>query len=429
MNLFRLCISLFAWALSTFCLAANNNETAVFNPAVRTLRAYVAGTPLGPMSMPVMTLGDDRPLVVDFDLLEDEHRYLRYSIAHLDAVGTNDRLAYPEFLDGFNEGQIDDYAYSEATSVPYVHYRLEIPDGQMRPLVSGNYLLTVWPEGNPSEPLFQVRFAVSEQLVPLAVGVTSRTDIDYNAHHQQLDVTALLENTPVRNPYNDLIMVVEQNGRPDTRRVIEHPLRVTGSKAVYEHVPQLIFPAGNEYRRFETISKRYNPIGVAEFGFKNPYYHYVLFDDEPRTTAPYSFDRTLSGGYLIRDADDDVRAEASDVSADYAIVFFRLHAPGAYAYNIYLDTDATQRRLDSTSLMDYDPSEQVYTKALLLKQGSYSYQYLAVPKSQTGVGQALTAPVEGDKFETQNIYNIYLYLRHPSQRYDRLVGYTTIAVR
>ena len=37
-----------------------------------------------------------------------------------------------EFLDGFNEGTVDDYAFSEATSTHYVHYSLKIPNEQIQ---------------------------------------------------------------------------------------------------------------------------------------------------------------------------------------------------------------------------------------------------------------------------------------------------------
>lgn len=64
-----------------------------------------------------------------------------------------------------------------------------------------------------------------------------------------------------------------------------------------------------------------------------------------------------------------------------------------------------------------------YEKAVLLKQGSYNYQYLFVPTGST-TGQ--TSPIEGNYYQAQNEYSIYVYYRPAGARYDRLIGVTTV---
>ena len=63
---------------------------------------------------------------------------------------------------------------------------------------------------------------------------------------------------------------------------------------------------------------------------------------------------------------------------------------------------------------------------MLLKQGAYSYQYLATDSGQA-VGQ--TSLVEGDRYETMNHYAAYLYNRRPGERFDRLIGVASIITR
>lgn len=70
--------------------------------------------------------------------------------------------------------------------------------------------------------------------------------------------------------------------------------------------------------------------------------------------------------------------------------------------------------------MVYNQETGAYEKALLLKQGAYSYQYLALPKYNSSRG--LTEVVEGDYYPTQHIYTIKVYYRQPGGRYDRLAG-------
>ena len=60
---------------------------------------------------------------------------------------------------------------------------------------------------------------------------------------------------------------------------------------------------------------------------------------------------------------------------------------------------------------------------MMLKMGSYNYQYLWVPSDrETGY----TAPAEGDKYQTVNEYMALVYRRSPGERYDRLAGFAII---
>lgn len=209
-----------------------------------------------------------RPYTLEFDHLAEDREYFRYSLQHCDARWQPSGLVDSEFLDGFNEGRIEDYDYSRATTVHYVHYSLTIPNEEVAPTISGNYLLTVYKEDDPESPVLQCRFMVSEQTAPVQAFVTSRTDVDYNAAHQQLEICVDTERAGVEDIYNDLRVVVGQNGRLDSERALMHPLRTSGRKAYFEHVPELIFEAGNEYRRFETVSEYYPGLGVESIDFR-----------------------------------------------------------------------------------------------------------------------------------------------------------------
>ena len=69
--------------------------------------------------------------------------------------------------------------------------------------------------------------------------------------------------------------------------------------------------------------------------------------------------------------------------------------------------------------MEFNRETSLYEKTLLLKQGAYNYQYLIVPD---GKSVGMTAPIEGDFYETVNEYLIKVYYHRPGERYDRLVG-------
>jgi len=59
---------------------------------------------------------------------------------------------------------------------------------------------------------------------------------------------------------------------------------------------------------------------------------------------------------------------------------------------------------------------------LLLKQGLYDYSYAIADQS----GNLDEVPLEGNFFETTNVYEIFVYARESNGRIDRLLGYTRI---
>ncbi|MDE6499074.1 MAG: DUF5103 domain-containing protein [Muribaculaceae bacterium] len=391
--------------------------TGALNERVRSLQVTDAcGMPA---QMPVVALNAPAQLGIEFDVLHDDRDYLRYRLVHCDASWRPSALADAEYLDGFNEAEVENWAYSEATSVPYTHYRIDFPTRDMMPRVSGNYLLQVYPENDPDDVWAQMRLLVSEQVATVNADLTSHTDVDYNDARQQLSVAVYVERAGVGDPFNELTLYIQQNDRYDSEVALPHPLRASRTEAVYEHLPQLIFDGGNEYRRFETVSEYYPGMGVESITWAAPYYHYTLAVDEPRAEVPYSYDSTQAGRFMVRRQG----ASESTTEADYGVVHFALRADEIPGAMVFIDGDLTSRRFDSEALMHYNPATGCYERAMLLKQGSYNYQYLVVPP---GARRGYTAPVEGDRYNTRNEYLIKVYHRAPAGRYDRLIAVALI---
>ncbi len=384
----------------------DDTRTAIFSPDYRTLTIETEGNRLAPA---ILVDGLDDRLVIGFDGMGDEREYLRYSIYHCDANWRLSDLADSEVFDGFNYADVEDYAFSRGTITHYVHYTISLPNEAFSFRLSGNYLLRVYPENEPEEVLLQARFMVSEGAVGVGGSVSSRTDIDYNASHQQVAVNVDLRKYPVRDPYNDLTLRIIQNGRNDNTVTFRHPTRVNGTTLSYEHMPRLIFPAGNEYRRMEAVSTSYPGMGVDMITFEEPYYNIWLATDRPRLAGPYRFDRTQHGRFFVR----EYNSTSSDTEADYVPVHFSLDLSLIPDAEVYLDGDFTHRAFDSASRMDYNPSTGRYEKTMMLKQGAYNYQYLADPP---------VSDIEGNFYQTVNEYLVLVYYRAPGERHDRLIG-------
>lgn len=398
-----------------------DTRTLAIDPRAATLTVHPEGDDMLP---PVVSLGSGRAIEVGFDMLSDERLYLRYTLTHCDADWQADALVATEYLNGFNDAEVEEWAYSGATTAAYVHYRIAVPNERMSPTLSGNYLLRVYEDGRPDATLVQARFSLDERAVGVAASVAGVTDIDYLAAHQQLDIAIDGgERLSMEDINNRLIVKVRQNGREDDVRTLLRPQYVDGRGSNggvcghYTHLRPLIFCAGNEYRRFESVSADHPGMNVAEVVYADPYYHFRLDDDAPR--RQYAYDRTQQGRRRVR----ALNVGDSQLDADYTVVHFTLAMPRLDDADVYIDGDLANRRLDATTRMHYDADAGAYRHAMLLKQGSYNYQYLAV-KRGTAVGT--TATVEGDFAETANEYRIDVYYRAPGARYDRLLGSLTV---
>lgn len=427
--LYRLIVLVIAVSASVVAMSQTivDTRTKACDAFIRSVQTRVGGVE---MAVPVIPIdAPEGAIEICFDELADEYRQLRYEIIHCNSDWQPTKLlTATEYASDFNLADIDNYAYSQpGLSSRYVHYSIPFPNARLRPLVSGNYLLRVFPYDDPDKTLLQSRFMVSEQSAAVVADVNTVTDIDFNESHQQLKLRVNVEHaTPeVVDPFSRLKVVVYQNMRTDNAAVIPHPSRVEGrGQAVYEHLMPMIFKGGNEYRRFETVSTTYTPMHIETMQYHYPYYHAWLETDEPRATQPYSYDETQAGRYRVRNANGD----DSDTEAEYMVTHFTLSMPKlSDGREVVIDGDLTYHGADPAAVMTYDEELKAYTRALLLKQGSYNYQYLVRDSSSTAA--QMSNAVEGNFHETGNEYVICVYYSAPGERYERLLSCAMVSMR
>ena len=376
----------------------------------------------------VITLGTDDWVTISFDhFTHDYHRFI-YKIVHCNADWTPSDLFEVDYMDGFNNQPIKDYENSLNTTMLYTHYRLNLPNDDIQFKVSGNYRVEIFLDENDDEneensefriqnsgltPVATACFRVVEPRMGLNVSVTTNTDIDTNLSHQQVAFTLNYTPGEVMDPATEIKPYVYQNNRTDNMVSLVKPIYVSPGRLEYRHNRALIFPAGNEYRRFEVINMHYATQGVDEISYFAPYYHATLLPDAPRRN--YSYDEDHDGRYFIRYN----MALDTDTEADYLFVHFTLNMPRRTGGNFYLTGEFTYNDFDPTCQATYNDDAQAYEATLLLKQGAYDFMYLWVPEGSTA-GQ--TGPAEGNFYEAENEYQVYIYHRPFGGRYDRLVA-------
>lgn len=407
----RFILLTFIYILGLSALAVNR-ISEISDPLVRSVSLT---NPDYFMAPPVIRMNTDDRLRLNFDIIGDAHEFLRYRLLHCNSDWQPSRLLESEYLNGFNEAPVSDFEYSSNTFVHYVNYNIMIPNADMAPLVSGNYIIQVYREDDPDDVILQTGFSVSENSAPMKGSVTSRTDKGFNNFWQQVMFEVGLSGTGTLNPYQDLIVTVTQNNRTETTRTVSHPLRVDGGKAVFDHDPNLIFPAVNEYRRFETVRIDHPGMHVDSVMFGGTNWHAWLSRDENRDDKSYVYDSTQHGRFMI----DEYNATDPDLGADYVTVHFTLDSPEAIGADVFVDGDFTLHRFNDSNKMKYSYDTGLYTAEIPLKQGSYNYQYVVIPKSGGFPDASL---IEGNFYETNNEYLVNVFVRTPGARADRLIS-------
>lgn len=370
----------------------------------------------------VVVTGTDDALLVTFDLIADDYSNLRYRLIPCNYDWTPSNLTDNEILDRFNEEIIEDYEYSQGTTVNYVNYRFYALSPEMRPKISGNYMIEIFEENNPDRALARVKAAVCQPEVDISASVSTVTDVDYNDRHQQLALKVDNRNGAVDDMLDNIKVTVTQNRVPGLTRVLAHPVKYTRSQAEYKHLPELIFDGGNEYLRFETVTTRYLPMNVEALSYQDPYYRFVLVTDKPRANTQYLYDRTQRGRYKVRNA--DIRSDEqlqSDIQADYGVVYFSLEMPQNLG-KVHLIGDFNQNHINPDSEMTYNNLTGRYEKAMLLKQGAYNYRYVC----ENDITGKISNCIDGNHYNTVNEYEIRVYYRRPGDRSDRLLGVLSI---
>lgn len=394
-------------------------EARIFDPAFRTLKVERADNFMAP---PVLTLGGNEHLIISFDEIGEDISDLQWRLVHCNSDWQPSALLESEYLDGFNISDIEDAAFSQNTFIHFVNYRIEIPQPGMEPLASGNYLIQVFFRDNPDTVILQARFYVSEQAVRISGNASGRTDKGINTDFQQLRLRIDPGSFELSNPFTDVLLFVDQNDSPETERLIPHPARLDGKALIYDHVPNLIFNAGNEYRRFETVRVNYPGMRVDSMRYGGSNYHAYLATDHQRAGRNYLYDETQHGRYLVH----EYNSTDSDLGADYITVHFTLDTPELIGADVYLDGEMTHHELNESTRLKFDHSDRRYRLQIPLKQGSYNYRYVAVPKNKQTFGSATPSPIEGDYAETSNEYLVRMYYRPPGARADRLLSAVTI---
>lgn len=413
---------LFAFAIITaFQSTAKEKEkpldNEIFKESIHSVRFYREGWEF---SMPILELGSDQHLILRFDDLTQHITNYSYTITHCDFDWFPSRLMTSEYLKGFNENPLNDYKQSINTTIPYVNYFLAIPNENTKPLLSGNYLLTIFEEGKKEKPVLTRKFYVQEPATKIEGIVKKATYDSYKGPNQEIDFSISYPGINMQDPRTEVKVAVLQNSRGDNAVINLKPQFVRDNQLIYDYSKENVFQAGNEFRNFDTKNLQTNGRGVESIEFLNPLYHIFLQTDLPRNSSVYTLENDLNGHYLVKND----RASDPELESDYVVVHFSLRIPPLQTNSdIYIFGELSDWKCCPDNRMVYDPKRKIYEGTALVKQGFYDYQYLIAERDNPKIDYI---SLEGSHVETENNYQILVYYRGFASRYDRLIGFKTI---
>lgn len=397
------------YSLGNVSLFAQTHE--VYSPQIQCVQVVVDGNPLLP---PLLDIDKQQHVEISWDeMSHDYHRYI-YHIQHCQYDwAPSDGIFESDYLNGMNDQPVEDYEKSFNTTQIYTHYSVRFPNPETGLRLSGNYKVLIYEDGgNKEEPIIEARFCIYEKAVSIHTEVSSDTDIDFNKQHQQVSLRLNYGGLTVTDPHEQLRTVVMQNRRWDNR-VVNPKANIRNQNGIaFTHCKELIFPAGNEFHKFEIIDVNRAAMGVDRMEWFEPFYHATLFAET--TGRNYRYDEDQNGTFVIRCEDD----EEESTTAEYVLVHFLLKSERLPGGDVYVTGQWADGIFNEKYKMKYNELEQQYEAIVMLKQGYYSYQFVQE--------DGKTLRTMGDFYETENEYSTLVYFRAQGARTDRLVGYSCV---
>ncbi len=392
-------------------------ENYIYKENIKTILFHKQGWEL---TYPIINLNSEDKLKLSFDDLDGDIKDYYYTIIHCDANWQPSDLLPADYIEGFIENQIQDYKYSFNTLYRYIHYNLIIPNENIQPKISGNYILKVYEDYDETNLVLTKRFVIVEHKVTISANVKRATLLDLRKSSHEIDFTLSYSAYSINNPYRDIKVVIAQNNRWDNVITNLKPLFVKYNELVYDYEEDNVFSGGSEYRYFDIKSVRYQSDRIWKIHYEKPYYHIYLFNDEKRTFKIYYFYQDLNGKCFIKVQE----GEDSEVEADYVYVHFTLpYDSPIIDGNIYVFGGLSDWSFNTNNQMKYNFDKKAYELTLLLKQGYYNYEYVHL---KDGSKVADNTFIEGSHYETENDYIIYVYHRDVNSRYDKLIGFEIV---
>jgi hypothetical protein len=410
------CFALLIFLLAVVRLKAQTPDF-VYSPTIGSPQLFTAGNQQG---YPIIRLNTPDQLELHFDDIDESVKNYYYSIVLCNEDWTPAQVTEFDYIKGFSQIRIENYTVSSVALTHYVHYTAVFPDPNCIPIHSGNYLLKVFLDGDTSKLAFTRRFLVTDAKVRIESRLLTPINFEMSKTHQniqfRLNVSAI--NPP--NVLDQIRVVVMQDYRWDNAIHGVKPRIYLNSDLQYNNSEDFNFEGGSEWRWVDLQSFRYQTDRVASANYGKTSTEVFLRPDMDRSQREFFFYKDYNGGFIIQTTEP----YSPLYQTDYATVHF-VFVPGGNipleGKDVFVLGRFTGGGVNDSSRMVWNPEKKIYERNFRLKQGFYSYSYVAADKN-SATGSFMQT--EGNHVETENDYMILVYYRALGSRADELVGIT-----
>ena len=370
------------------------------------------------LAAPIIELGTEQQLKLSFDDLNGEFENYSYTFIHCDAYWNPSDLMQNEYLSVFFEDNISNYTYSVNTLQRYTHYQVNFPNANMKITKSGNYILFVYENGDKNKPVLTKRFMVYQSFITISGTVQQAAKADDYMSKQEVDFSIIHPNYKIINPFQDLKVVITQNNRWDNAINNLRPLFVNPNELNYNYDDgSNCFDSGNEFRNFDNKSFKFlTPFVSHHFKDSSNQNNTLVLPELVKTFKRYVQVDDVNGEFFIRNTEMD----RNENEADYAWVhFFLPYKEPLGEGNFYVAGKFCDWNNSDQNKLKYNYSKKGYELKMYLKQGYYNYFLVYQKDDKTPMDETL---LEGNHWETENDYSIFVYHRSMGTYYDQLIG-------
>jgi hypothetical protein len=421
-NIFKRIILVLSFLFFTNYLFGANNiryEDEVYYPSIKTVLFYKSGKI---NSFPMMDLNNPNDfLTLAFDDLEGGFKNLYFTIIHCNVDWEPSELFPGDYIDGMPFGTIDHFDISENTYQSYTNYFMTFPTENMRPLMSGNYILKVYFGGFEDSLLLTRRFYVYQNLLDVTAQVMRPTYAKYANTKQEIDVIVNYERINISDPLNEIKIHIRQNQRWDNMKTDLEPRYVQNTNLIYDLEEENLFYGCSEWRFVDLRKIRFPGFGVDKIELDSVMYNIWVLVDEDRSFLTYAEWIDLNGQRII--ASEESNAEMNEI--DYVKAHFSLETPYPDDGNdVYLFGAFTDWKLKDEYKLSLDERSGLYKATVLLKQGYYNYYYAIQDRDNPEMIDCVR--FQGSHYQAQNEYLIIVYQRNRFYNTEEIVGFSII---
>lgn len=387
-------------------------------PNAANVRSAVVTDAQGSNAYPMIELGQTQSLYFQFDLMQEDREWLKYTLIHTDWQGKVCEVDRNEYTQGFVEQEIQDMEFGYNTTTNYIHYELPFPNEFMSPTQSGRYWILIFKNDDWEDaanhviafPLF-----VAEPQMNMMAKIEKAPGANYFSHE-----LLKVESYPTRINYADIprdirIQAFQNLDLQSSSKFLSPQVTfIQPNLWTFSDLNSTGFPGGNEWRMIDT-RQIISPGLHINYTLPNQDQPEVFVQlDESNSKGHYGWD-DINGRCVFGTTINEFKA----LSADYLMTHFeyksKAFTDGILALEFY-----TAPGIKEMVACTFNEEKNVYQVDVPMKQGIINYRYRWMGNHDAQDELRFT---EGNFETTRNDYHLFLYQLDPLYHLDKIIGY------